>query len=84
MDGSQKLPQRWLETLAINQAMGRDCPAIRAGIDAWIDHLRGLNGPVDDPRALELGEAVNTSSPFAAIFGTNGLLASAWSAAEGR
>ena len=54
MDGSQKLPQRWLETLAANQQQGRDCPAILAGIGGWIRHLRGANGPVDDPRGAEL------------------------------
>ena len=84
MDGSQKLPQRWIETLAVNQRMGRDCPAIRAGIDAWIGHLRGLNGPVDDPRASELGKAATTADPIGAIFGANGLLAADWCATESR
>lgn len=35
MDGSQRIPQRWLETLAANQAQGRECPAILNGIAAW-------------------------------------------------
>ncbi len=84
MDGSQKLPQRWLETIVINQTMGRDCPAILTGIDAWIQHLRGANGPVDDPQASELGKAANTADPVAAIFGADGPLASAWCATERR
>ncbi len=84
MDGSQKLPQRWLETIAINQTKGRDCPAILTGIDAWIQHLRGANGPVDDPRASELGKAANTADPVSAIFGADGPLASGWCAPEGR
>jgi fructuronate reductase len=78
MDGSQKIPQRWLETLSANQAMGRDCPAILAGIDAWIGHLRGQNGTVDDPCASELGKAASSADPIGAIFGVGGLLASAW------
>jgi fructuronate reductase len=78
MDGSQKLPQRWLETLAANQQEGRDCPAILTGIAAWISHLRGTNGPVDDPRARELTSAAASDDPLAALFGSNGLLASAW------
>jgi fructuronate reductase len=78
MDGSQKLPQRWLETLAANQRQGRGCPAILAGIGAWIRHLRGSNGPVDDPRAAELGEAVSGPDPLSAVFGSGGLLASDW------
>lgn len=78
MDGSQKLPQRWLETLAECQQRGRDCPAIRAGIEAWISHLRGANGPVDDPRAAELAQAAGQDDPLAALFGPGGPMASEW------
>jgi fructuronate reductase len=78
MDGSQKIPQRWLETLAVHQLEGRQCPAILAGISAWIGHLRGANGPIDDPRADELGRAVSGSDPLFALFGNGGLLASDW------
>jgi fructuronate reductase len=76
MDGSQKIPQRWLETLAANQRQGRDCPAIRAGMSAWIEHLRGANGPVNDPRAAELACAAASADPLAALFGDGGLLSS--------
>jgi fructuronate reductase len=82
MDGSQKLPQRWLETLAANREMGRGCPAILAGIAAWIGHLRGMNGPVDDPRSVELAKAVAGADPLDALFGASGLLASAWAYCE--
>lgn len=78
MDGSQKLPQRWLETLADNQANGRTCPAILAGIAAWIDHLRGDNGVVDDPLAARLREAVAGPDPMNALFGQGGLIGSPW------
>lgn len=78
MDGSQKIPQRWLETLAANQRAGRDCPAITEGIAAWIRHLRGANGPVDDPLARELSAAASGDDPINAIFGDAGLLASGW------
>jgi fructuronate reductase len=78
MDGSQKLPQRWLETLALHQRQGGQCPAILAGISAWISHLRGANGPVDDPRAEDLGKAAVGPEPLAALFGSGGLLASEW------
>jgi fructuronate reductase len=78
MDGSQKLPQRWLATLAISQEMGRDCPAILNGIAAWVRHLRGANGQVDDPRAQELASAATSENPLAALFAGNGLLPSAW------
>ena len=78
MDGSQKIPQRWLDTLAANQRMGRECPAILQGIAAWLRHLRGMNGPVDDPRAAELIAAASSADPLAALFGPAGLFASAW------
>lgn len=78
MDGSQKIPQRWLATLAANQAQGRACPAILSAIAAWIKHLRGQNGPVDDPRAQELSDAASGSNPVQAIFGENGAMESDW------
>ena len=78
MDGSQKIPQRWLETLAFHQKQGRDCPAIMAGLTAWIAHLRGANGPVDDPRAAELAVAASGPEPLGALFGPGGLMPSGW------
>jgi fructuronate reductase len=78
MDGSQKIPQRWLETLAFHQAQGRQCPAIMAGIAAWIAHLRGANGPVDDPRAADLAAAAAEPDPVRTLFGQGGLIPSGW------
>ncbi len=78
MDGSQKLPQRWLDTLAANQAMGRECPAILTGLAAWVRHLRGANGPVDDPRAAALGGAAAGPNPISALFGSGGLMGDTW------
>ncbi len=77
-DGSQKIPQRWLETLAANQLLGRDCRAILSAIAAWIQHLRGANGKVEDPLARELGHAVAQDAPAQAMFGSNGLIKSPW------
>jgi fructuronate reductase len=81
MDGSQKIPQRWLETLAWNQARGRKCPAIMASIEAWIDHLRGDNGPVDDPLAKPLFDIVSRYSTQDAVinlFGKDAIMTSSW------
>ncbi|WP_298769333.1 mannitol dehydrogenase family protein [uncultured Novosphingobium sp.] len=78
MDGSQKIPQRWLATLAANQAQGRSCPAILSAIAAWIKHLRGQNGPLDDPRAAELSEVAQNAEPVPGLFGPNGLIESDW------
>jgi fructuronate reductase len=80
-DGSQKLPQRWLETLGWHQRQGRHCPAILAGIAAWLRHVRGDNGPVDDPLADRLAAVwaeAGKAGVVQAIFGAGGLLASDW------
>ncbi len=81
MDGSQKIPQRWLETLAHHQAQGRQCPAILSGLAAWLRHIRGDNGSVDDPMAEALKATWDVSGAgdiVAALFGPNGPMASAW------
>jgi len=85
MDGSQKLPQRWLATLAANQAAGRRCPAILRGIAAWICHLHGANeakyGPLSDPMAEQLASASRDDdipAVVAALFAQGGLIASDW------
>lgn len=79
MDGSQKIPQRWLETLAANAAMGRECRAICAGLAAWIHHLSGANGLVDDPISAELAIAAAKADPLEALVGQSGLLPGLWS-----
>ena len=85
MDGSQKLPQRWLETLAASQRAGRRCPAILTALAAWLRHVRGDNsaiwGIVDDPRAAELAAAWHQAGEAGiveAVFGERGLLRSPW------
>ncbi len=81
MDGSQKIPQRWLETLAYHQARGRQCPAIVAGLAAWLRHIRGDNGAVDDPLADMLQATCNTAGTdrlVTALFGAGGPMASDW------
>jgi fructuronate reductase len=81
MDGSQKIPQRWLETLAANRAM--DCPALLAGLAAWLTHTSGANGPVDDPMAEALARLWSQSSRAGvarALFGPQGLFAASWTA----
>lgn len=85
MDGSQKLPQRWLATLASIAAQGGKAPAILTGIAAWLAHLRGDNeaacGPVDDPLAGALREAAsggNGDDAVLGIFGQGGLVPSPW------
>jgi fructuronate reductase len=86
MDGSQKIPQRWLAGLAVHQARGELCEAILTALAAWLRHVRG--GPlVNDPLASELAAAWRengASGIVPAVFGPSGLMASPWqpSAAE--
>jgi fructuronate reductase len=85
MDGSQKIPQRWLETLAVHQARGEPSPALITALAAWVRHVRGDARTVDDPRAAELAELWRTSGEDGvarALFGPSGLFANIWSADE--
>ena len=81
MDGSQKLPQRWLATLG---AAGARCPAILTGIAAWLLHI-DEGTALDDPLADRLREIVasaNVATCIEQLFGDTGLLASAWKPGE--
>ncbi|WP_296679411.1 mannitol dehydrogenase family protein [Novosphingobium sp.] len=78
MDGSHKVPQRWLETLAIRQQRGLESPALLTAIAAWIDHLRTGGAALNDPRAAELTKAVSGPSAAAQLFGPGGLVRSEW------
>ncbi len=85
MDGSQKIPQRWLETLAHHQKSGSRCTAILDGLAAWLCHIRGDNGFVDDPMAAILKAKwveAGTAGIVPALFGPTGPMASAWLPSE--
>jgi fructuronate reductase len=81
MDGSQKIPQRWLDTLAHHQAGGRDCPAILTALAAWLCFVRGDRWTVDDPQAAQL-KALWSSNDAAtvldALFGAQGMFRHSW------
>ena len=53
MDGSQKIPQRWLDTAAVLTRRSLPCDAIAAGFAAWVRHLAD-GRCVDDPHGEEL------------------------------
>jgi fructuronate reductase len=85
MDGSQKIPQRWLETLEANRRKGRACPAVMAGLRAWLTHVSGANGPVDDPLAgtfASLWSKEGREGLAAALFGEAGMFGAIWHASE--
>lgn len=77
MDGSQKLPQRWLATLA---AAKGPCPAILSGIAAFLWHVADGRW-LDDPMADWLWQAIasrDIPAQVASVFGPGGLLRSDW------
>jgi fructuronate reductase len=59
MDGSQKLPQRWLNTVRDRLAAGAPIERLALALAAWVMHLRGQDEAgrthaLDDPLADEL------------------------------
>ncbi|OWY06229.1 mannitol dehydrogenase [Thioclava sp. F1Mire-8] len=59
MDGSQKLPQRILATVADTLKAGRSCPGLMLAIAAWMRYVGGVDESgqpieVKDPLAAEL------------------------------
>lgn len=85
MDGSQKIPQRWLEPLALNRAAGRECPATLQALAAWVLHIRGNLRSVDDPMAVQLASlwrSAGESEIIAALFGESGLFHTYWVASQ--
>ena len=81
MDGSQKLPQRWLQSASLNLASGRSIRTIAIGIAAWLAHVRGHNDHgqrwlVDDPLASRLAacheQHRNTEDTVAALLMAGG------------
>lgn len=61
MDGSQKLPQRLLGTIADRLAAGAGIDRLALGVAAWIHFLRGVDEqgrvyPIDDPLAGALAD----------------------------
>lgn len=85
MDGSQKIPQRWLETLAYHQKQGRQCPAILEAVAAWVLHIRGDKQIVDDPMRntfTALWQMSGKTHISSALFGNGGQFAHYWEARE--
>ncbi len=56
MDGSQKLPQRILGTLAENYQAGRDAPGLLLAVAAWMRYVGGTD---------EQGEPIDVRDPLA-------------------
>jgi fructuronate reductase len=81
MDGSQKLPQRLVQTIVERHAAGHGAPAAATGVAAWMQHLTGafVNDPLSAtlvPLAHAAGNdnrrLVDELSGIDAIFGDTG------------
>ena len=67
MDGSQKLPQRLLGTVADNLALGRPVPCLALAVAAWMRYVGGIDEQgcaieVKDPLAARLRAALDQAS----------------------
>lgn len=67
MDGSQKLPQRLLGTIADNLAAGRDCSGLILAVAGWMQYVgtvdeKGEKIDVRDPLAERLANLTTTES----------------------
>ena len=83
MDGSQKVPQRWLLTLEIQCEKGRDCPALLQALAAWIVFLRSDVERLGDPMAttlMGLWRREGASGIVDALFGPGGVFTRYWRA----
>ena len=77
MDGSQKIPQRWLSVLQQGPTRTR---GLLTGIAAWLNHIE-QGDDLNDPLADDLRKAVvgnSTRMAMAALFGGEGILRSSW------
>jgi len=71
MDGSQKLPQRLLGTIADAYAAGRAAPEAVKAVAAWIAYVRRAKGSLSDPLAEPLGQlrTIEDFLGFEPVFG---------------
>ncbi|WP_055553685.1 mannitol dehydrogenase family protein [Streptomyces sp. NBRC 110028] len=65
MDGSCKIPERWLAPLRELRAAGRDTPELVSALAAWARVTR--DGPLDDPEAEALRRAWDARPPRDAL-----------------
>ena len=80
MDGSQKIPQRWLDTVRERLAAGASIDGLALAVAAWLHFLRGFDErgrahAIDDPLAAALaalGDDAQALCGFAPVFGDLG------------
>ena len=84
MDGTQKIPQRWLASIAKLREEGKPASALTFALAAWIAFACTPGRELDDPLASRLVElrnrAKDAASAVNAILGEGGLLSVPWHA----
>jgi fructuronate reductase len=84
MDGTQKIPQRWLASIARLREQGKPASALPFALAAWIAFVCTPGRELDDPLAGRLVEIRNRSRDAAAavnaILGEGGVLPVSWHA----
>jgi fructuronate reductase len=82
MDGTQKIPQRWLASIASLREQRKPASALSFALAAWIAFACTLDRELDDPSAARLVEirtrATDAHSTVKAILGEGGLLTVPW------
>ena len=82
MDGTQKVPQRWLASIAKLREQGQPASALSFALAAWIAFVCTPDRELDDPMAARLvairNRAKDASSAVDAILGEGGLLTVPW------
>jgi fructuronate reductase len=84
MDGTQKIPQRWLASIATLQQQGRQPSALLFALAGWIAFACSTQRTLDDPLAGRLVEIRERSSDaraaVSALVGEGGLFRAVWQA----
>jgi fructuronate reductase len=67
LDGSQKIPQRLLETISDTLSAGRACPGLMLALAAWMRYVGGVDergAPIDvkDPLATKLRQLSDSAT----------------------
>jgi fructuronate reductase len=84
MDGTQKIPQRWLASIATLQKQDRQPSALMFALAGWIAFACSTQRTLDDPlagRLVEIRErSADARAAVSAIVGEGGLFSAAWQA----
>lgn len=68
MDGSQKVPQRLLATIADRRDQGLGHEALTMAVAAWIAFVARAGGAVDDPMAGRFADLAGSALPDQVVF----------------